>query len=128
MALETPNAIVAAAVLLYDPAAATKFELRSSNGILTLENFAFTGPTPGAVMQLETPVTADEGCIVQQGITLGVAMTPTEAVLLSLLKDGPIGDPGYDALPDDTLVALAASPTAKARFSIAVLKLPRPLD
>lgn len=64
MALETPNAIVAAAVVLFDAGGLQKFLTMSSNGIQNKAEGAGYSGLPAASYELETPVTPDEGCLI----------------------------------------------------------------
>jgi hypothetical protein len=129
MALEIPNAIVAAGVMSADFAASPVYTLDSSNGLLSSENLvAFGGPF--LAMQLETPVTAKEGCLLVQSLLFGFDPALGQVFLTGLIKDGPVGDPVYDALPDNSLCLGVGnnSPTTKTRGSFTVLHLPRPAD
>jgi hypothetical protein len=134
MALETPNAIVAAAVLRtasQDPGA--PFEMLSSNGILELDNFSAADASAcfcesAAALTLETPVTADEGVVLAwPGFLTLIPGGVTEAEYIAQIKNGPIGSAPYDALPNNTLfIGLAEGLLAQQRLSLAVLRLIRP--
>jgi hypothetical protein len=130
VALEIPNAIVAALVCEFDSARplGERFRLLSSNGIkgIIAQGELVSGPTPYIGFELETPVSAAEGCILQQtnafasdsgdALQLYTAITKTDAIS------------GLEAIPVNSLLALingtgfGLSPVA---FSVAVLKLPR---
>jgi hypothetical protein len=129
MALETPNAVCAAAVFTYEAALALgeRIVVESSNGILAKHEFEIAEPdpdppTPGGVyFDLEQPVSAQEGCVINNGLILTAAtctawITPQPTPLLV---------PEFDDLPDNVLAGFIVneSPFPRLRFSLAVLRL-----
>jgi hypothetical protein len=139
MALETPNAIAAAAVVRFDPdaVAGSQFSIVSSNGILAkLAEFAITGlggPLPAAAYSFESPITSLEACVTSNIFSLiadNTGITPSPGVVESFaqVKAGAINDPSYDAQPDGALVVVIASPPpagAPAFVSVQVVRIPR---
>jgi hypothetical protein len=124
MSLEIPNAIAAAATILFDPAQplGSRFALRGSNGILSLNpEFVFLTVNTAVALNLETPVTRDEGCVLT---ALSITIGGTEAAAPYTKIIG-ADDASSDA-PLNSLMASVASVSPKFIASIAVLRLPRP--
>jgi hypothetical protein len=131
MALETPNRLVASAVMLIDgPADPGQHQkLRSSNGILRKVSEADTtiSSTSGSIAawELETPVTNDEGIALASltgiaGGISGIILIPWIAPLVYQT-----GIPEIDSIAPNLLVTLAAiEATLKGRMSVAVFALP----
>ncbi len=130
MALEIPDAIAVAAVVLFDGAAdlGSRFVLESSAGILsktTEFEVVFPGPSThsAAVFTLEQPVSAKEACLLG-GVS--VANGPSFQEIIGYITPNavPTGDATLDALPPNQLVMIAAA-ELKARCTLSVLRLPR---
>ena len=128
MALETPNAIIASAVVYYDGTllSGEAFSLRSAVGVASIASlYDFDGPRMGMSAQLEQPASNDEAMVVTNNavanngaIEFGSAFITPNAQLF--------GDASYDgaieALPKNSVVLLAEFQSFKTRFGFFVLK------
>jgi hypothetical protein len=126
MALETPNAIVAAAVLRFDNDSppGDRFTLLSSNGILGKIQDTIAAGAPMAAFALQTPIPADEGVVLMQNHFVGFDFV--DLYPIGFIKAEPINTAEIDDLPLHSLVnqLVASAPSGPVRYSFSVMHVP----
>lgn len=130
-ALEIPNAIAVAAVIAFDPDAdpGEKFTLLANAGILAKISEGVVATQPCAFFSLENPLAAQEAVPISQYTRLasdgGGPAAPQAYAVIVQIKDGPIADAVYDALPDGTLFVGVAEAEVPVVTGFAILRVPR---
>jgi hypothetical protein len=127
VALETPNAILASAVVYIDYVLpiGERITLRSQNGILRKLTEVLSGPdTLVATFELENPIAADEAAPIVPGAALS-AMGPLTLLAWISPLAAPVGNPDIDNISDNLLVLyVQAFPGSKSRSPLAVIAVP----
>lgn len=127
MSLETPNAFVAALVVLFNNMLplADQFQTRSSVGIARqISVTSVPGPATIALYELEQPLSNDEAVVLGPPFALAPNNnTGFQFQLITPLAQQ-VGVPFADALPPNLLaLSVGFPPNTKVRLSVAVQRL-----
>jgi hypothetical protein len=131
MALETPNAIIAAAICYVDTRNAPDIvSIRSSNGIVGFSQFEQDATNHFAAFELENPCTNDEGVVLSSFLGSGGTPAIFDAGVTPQPQSGQYPPPTAAWIasrpPNQVLLGLgtnSALPFYLRRFSFAVLRL-----